>query len=542
MRIVNNRWQINSRDIWHGINCLDHCLAVSLAVAAGEPAAVAKVEGYVESDGAKFRLAQGNEYEDMRFEELAANLGSDFVQLADFSDIEQTIGVAKVGVPVIAQATVSLTMASCDYNGRADLLVRSDYELAFTDEGTLTALPIEGAPKTGFYAVWEIKHASRFDSKGKENDSTNYRYQLAMNVAALGDMGITAAGEVGVLYKGQDMAKFNAVEIQAELNQASAQMMEYLETKAPQRLPELEVQNWRCAKPGLCDDARCDYKGICSAVRIEQDEISQLYRPNHHHTKALLENGFNTIEKMLSGNLSVTGVKAEYLEGYLRFARVISKSKETGKPEYEVFNAPKTCKVPLPERRAEDLFVDFEWYTPLNSREEFYYLFGVMTLDGSLKQHVAASDADEKTQFFAFVQQLEEAIAKDSSMHIYICSKAEVTKTKALAARYDLELDRLENLLGHFVDLQDVAANSVAVSTGSYGLKAMEQFFSKDKNTKRATATSDGESSLWQYHEYLARLAEGKDDEAKKIFDDIATYNGKDCQSTRDYYDWLATI
>jgi uncharacterized protein len=263
---------------------------------------------------------------------------------------------------------------------------------------------------------------------------------------------------------------------------------------------------------------------------------------NHHHRKGLLAAGFTTIGKMLTGDLSTSGVKQEYLDAHLRFAQVITQSKETGNPEFFVFADPLTCETPLPRKSSEDLFVDFEWYTPLNSRQEFYYLLGVMSADSKMKQYVSESDVEERDNFFALISQIEEAIARDKSMHVYICSKAEITKSKALAARHGLDSNRLDSIIEHFVDLQEVASHSVAVSTGTYGLKAMEQFFRKGAPSKRITLTSDGASSLWQYHEYLASKDEGLFGDAKRIFDDIAAYNAKDCQSTRDYYDWLASI
>ena len=542
MRIENNRWQLNSRDVWHGVKCQDHCLKISMAVAAEVPEVVTKVSSHKESDGAKFRKKQGNEFESLRFDELAKNLGTDFVALADYSDINQTKGVARMGKPVIGQAPVTKSYDQFDFNGRVDLLVRTDYEIAFAKDGTLTAQQNSSIENDGKYRVWEIKHASSIGSNGKPNEISNYKNQLGMNIEALQDMGLASDHESGIVFKLQDLVMFDPQVLVAELQASREAMFEYLTETNPTKAKELAVGDWRCDKKSLCTDARCDYPDICAETRIENDEISQLYNPHSTHTAKFLANGFDTIKKIADGELAVTGIDPKQLNRHKLTAQAIVESKETGKPSFKKMAAVWDVEKALPMRSSGDLFVDFEWYTPLNSRDEIYYMFGSTDVNESPAQFTAEGDLSELDVFMSFVDLVEAAIAAHPEMHLYIASNAEVWRTKALATRHGLSDERTEAITSRYFDLQQCAAQAIAVSTGSFGLKAVEKFYMPSIEHHRATQTEDGEGSLWMYHEYLKHAAAGEIEQANAFLDDIKKYNLEDCLSTKRFYDWLASI
>lgn len=542
MRIENNRWQLNSRDVWHGVKCQDHCLKISMAVVAEVREVLEKVATHKESDGAKFRKEQGNEFETLRFAELAKNLGPDFVALADFSDINQTKGVARMGKPVIGQAPVTKNYDQFDFNGRVDLLVRSDYEITFTEDGSLTAIQNGAIENDGKYRVWEIKHASSIGGNGKPNDISNYKNQLGMNIEALQDMGLASDRESGIVFKLQDLVVFDPHELVAELQTSREAMFQLLTEINPTKAKELDVNYWRCAKKSLCTDARCDYPDICADSRIENDEISQLYNPHSTHTAKFLANGFDTIKKIADGDLSVTGIEPKQLNRHKLTAQAIVESKADGKPTFKTMASVWNVEKALPTRSLGDLFVDFEWYTPLNSRDEIYYMFGSTDVNEIPAQFTAEGELSELDVFMSFVDLVEAAIAAHPEMHLYIASNAEVWRTKALAARHGLSDERTEAITSRYFDLQQCAAQAIAVSTGSFGLKAVEKFYMPSKEHHRATQTEDGEGSLWMYHEYLKHASAGETDQAKEFLDDIKKYNLEDCLSTKRFYDWLASI
>ncbi len=542
MRVENQRWVIGSRDLWHGTECFDHCLKLSMAVEAEVPEALERVASHKESGGVKFRKTQGAEYEQLRNAQLATNLGADFIELPDFSDVDQVVLWANNKKVVIAQAPFDSDFGDFDYKGRADLLVRSDYRLAYKEDGTLTAEPISGSANEGKYCIWEIKHTSKFDSKGKEQNVDIYKYQLAMAYESLSKLGLASGNTCGIIFKEQEMTEFIPEEVLELTRVAREPMFMHLNEFGPHRKKALAVQTWRCEKPSVCDDAKCDYPDICAQMRYEHDELHQIYNINHTHIPKLKSVGIDTVAKLLSEGGAGSGVAAEQIEKHLRWARVISNLRQTGEHSYELFSGVFDEPGALPERTEGDLFVDFEWYTPLNTRANFYYMFGVLNRKGDLKQFIAKDVAEEEAKFLEFLDCVESAILSHPKMHFYVSNKtAEKTGIEKLGVRYSIDVARINSVLAHIFDVQEAARNSIAVSTGGFGLKEMEVFFSKDA-AARLTDTTDGEDSMWQYHEYIAFIDSNQTTQAEAILKDIATYNGDDCLGTMRFYDWLAGL
>ena len=542
MRVENQRWVIGSRDIWHGTECFEHCLKLSMAVEADVPEALERVASHKESGGVKFRKTQGTEYEKLRNSQLAENLGSDFVELPDFSDSDQVVLWANSKKLVIAQAPFGSDFGDFDYKGRADLLVRSDYRLAYKVDGTLTAEPIPERSQDGKYCIWEIKHTSKSDSKGKEQNVDIYKYQLAMAYESFSKLGIASGSTCGIIFKEQEMTEFDPEEVLELTRVARDRMFMHLNEFGPHRKKALAVETWRCEKPSVCESAKCAYPDICAQVRHENDELHQIYNINHTHIPKLKSVGIDTVEKFLTEGGAGSGVAAEQLEKHLRWARVISTLRQTGDHTYEQFSGVFDDPGALPERTEADLFVDFEWYTPLNTRTNVYYMFGVLNRQGELKQFIAEDTSEEEAKFIDFLECIESAILSHPKMHFYVSNKtAEKTGIEKLGIRYSIDQARINAVLEHIFDVQEAARNSIAVSTGGFGLKEMEVFFPKDA-AARLTDTTDGEDSMWQYHEYLAFTESGQVGQAEAILKDIAAYNGDDCRGTMRFYDWLATL
>jgi uncharacterized protein len=169
-------------------------------------------------------------------------------------------------------------------------------------------------------------------------------------------------------------------------------------------------------------------------------------------------------------------------------------------------------------------------------------MFGSTDVNENPAQFTTEGELSELDVFMSFVDLVEAAITAYPEMHLYIASNAEVWRTKALATRHGLSDERTQAITARYFDLQQCAAQAIAVSTGSFGLKAVEKFYMPSKEHHRATQTEDGEGSLWMYHEYLKHAAVGEIEEANAFLDDIKKYNLEDCLSTKRFYDWLASI
>jgi hypothetical protein len=256
VKVENGRWRLDSRDVWRGMKCLDHCLQISMAIEAGVDSAVDKVAGYPENDALRFRFEQGKDYENLKFAELKAGLGSDFVELPEFSQVDQTVLSTQMGKIAIAQAPLYFSYEEFDYSARADLLLRSDYELRYNEEGMLTAVPRDGAVNDGLYCVWDVKHSAQpEDKKTKEGSITRYEAQLAMSVEALFSMGIGSQSEAGLIYKGDDLARFSPIDILDRLKANRGELFARLSERSPLKPKLFEVTEW-CCRTETCADAQ----------------------------------------------------------------------------------------------------------------------------------------------------------------------------------------------------------------------------------------------------------------------------------------------
>jgi uncharacterized protein len=545
MRIVDNRWQLNSRDIWHGVKCFKHCLPLSMAVAAGLESVQHVVDNHVKSPGGELRKEQGKEYEERIYSDLKKNLGDEFHLIPELVGVEETKSVAGIGKIVMAQAQLKLAFDEFDYNSTADLLVRSDYTLEYLADGSLSAVPVAGVVNDGLYSVWEVKHSSLFNNKtGKRNEIDNYLYQLAMNYESLKSIGLASNREVGFVFKFGVLDRHEPQAVLAMVQAERSQMFEYLEEKVPFLKTGLEVSVLACETKGLCTDARCDYPDICAADRVARDDISLLFNVNWRNAAKLKESGFGTVTEIATEDLSSSGVKNhDQLAKHKLNAQCILESRVKNEPVYKLVSSVWGGNKPLPVKTDQDLYIDLEWFSQVNERNDWFYLFGLVNTRGELNQIPAVGDKTEKEAFRDFFDQIEAAIEENPEMHVFFTSKSqtEVTKTADLGELYDYDKDRLKAVLAHFVDLQGIATESLITSAQGFGLKAMEVFFNPEARDKKSMP-ADGDASQWDFYQYLKLLEAGKTDEAEATFSRIKRYHEIDCQSVKKFYDWLATL
>lgn len=539
MKVLDLKWGISSRDVWHGVKCLNHCLKVSMAVATEQPFAIEKTEHVKKSNGALFREAQGNEYEEHLNNQLQETLGSDYHQIPDYSNPNQVKIAASAGKIVIAQAPFETDFGNIVYSGRADLLVRNDYDLEFLEDGTIRAVK-NNDPDSTSYNVWEIKHSSATDSKGKQKDLTNYEYQLGMAVEGIRSLGLGATRLAGILFKNEEILTFDPNSILDAVTNARKEMFDYLEKVSPLAGPKSFETPWYC--PQNCDVSRCDYPGICSHTRYELDLLNILYSPHYTHIPKLNAVGIFTVSDLLSMDASKSGVDAAQIEKHLVFAELIQNQKRTGVPSYKVLTSVWDEPNALPKPTDKDLFMDFEWYDILNSKDKFCYLFGVSDRSGVVKQFYTNKLEDEGSVFVEFLTYMSQAIDANEGMHIYVVNKgAEETRIKELAAKYGAPQESIEKILGRIFDLLGTARSSVAVSIASYGLKDIKVYF-EDEIAEASSGTKDGEDSMYTFWKLQKALEEGADATASQLEQELLAYNAADCRATIRYYNWLASL
>lgn len=545
MEVKDARWQISSRDIWHGLNCLVHCLPLSMALAVEDADAEERTRGRKVELEEKLHVEQGNVYERGLLAELKANLGEDYFLMPSSSTAKNTLDYTSRGLLVIAQAKVELSYgdAAIDFVGTVDLLVRGDHVPSYLPDGTLSVVPNGDYTSGNAYSAWEIKHSSRLTKDGKEDSKkkksiANYTNQLAAYVEALQGMGVAASSQAGVIYKQGDIMVLSKESILSNYRATRLPMFALLGEKNPRIKSALKVERWSCLKPGICEDAHCEYPSICVEDRTQRDDFSQLNDLNWQQRDKLEEAGIDTIVKFEQADLTKFISNEVTREFHIQTARAIIESKQSGgktvvKRIKSVFIEPNQ----LPNPSENDLFIDFEWFTFVNDRSYFYYLLGAVDRNDEPFQFTSSSPGDEKNIFLEFLQLVESHMA-DPSAHCYVISHPEGTGLKTMGLRHSIDQSRIDSLLLRLVDLQKCAKSSFALSNADFGLKSLEKLF----DAKRTTETQDGADSGWQYHLYLLAREEGNLSKAQKILDDILAYNLDDLVSTRKLYDWLATL
>ncbi len=187
----------------------------------------------------------------------------------------------------------------------------------------------------------------------------------------------------------------------------------------------------------------------------------------------------------------------------------------------------------LPAPQAGDLFFDMEG-DPLypEGLEYLFGLWGPLASDGGDTFHpIWGHDrAAEKAAFEALMRLFGDHLARYPDAHIYHYAPYETAALKRLAMRYATMEAELDQMLREkrFVDLYQVARQSIRASTEGYSLKDLEKIY-WGKRTGDVTNAGD---SIVEYE----RWRETGD---QAILDGIAHYNEDDCVSTARMREWL---
>jgi predicted RecB family nuclease len=239
---------------------------------------------------------------------------------------------------------------------------------------------------------------------------------------------------------------------------------------------------------------------------------------------------------------STSGIKAEQLQRHLVFAQLIHNQKQTGVPSYKVLASVWDEPNALPKPTDDDLFMDFEWFDLLNSKDKFCYLFGVSDRSGKVKQFYTNELEKEKSVFLEFLTFVSQAIDANEEMHIFVVNKgAEETRIKELAAKYGTPQETVTKIIGRIFDVLGSARSSVAVSIAAYGLKDIKVYF-EDQTEDLSSGTKDGEDSMYTFWKIQRALDQGDKVTVSHLEQELLNYNAEDCKATIRYYNWLASL
>ncbi len=197
----------------------------------------------------------------------------------------------------------------------------------------------------------------------------------------------------------------------------------------------------------------------------------------------------------------------------------------------------------LPAPSEGDLFFDFEGDPHYDEgdrgRAGLQYLWGAVDAAGRYTPTWAHSFAAERAAFAAFVDDLARRRERWPDLHVYHYAPYETNALKAMAMRYRVREEELDDLLRAevFVDLYAVVRGSVLVAAPSYSIKKLEPLY-MGADLRSEDGVSTGDASILAYHEFRS-LQDVDPQLATRRLDELADYNRYDCLSTLRLRDWL---
>lgn len=537
IRVLDDNWQLSSRDIWRGAGC-QHCTELAMAVAIKDFKALSKVAGKKPDLSKVLAIIQGNEYEAMLLDQLRANLPEgELIELEKFAAVERTQEAILAQPMAIAQAGLEKKYGAVILGGYADLLVRDDFEPAITEVGTLALAP-SGRDFSG-YTVWDIKHNA--------NVKDEYLFQVGGYVDALDNLGsLSKHSKSGVIIRTKEAMGFESAELVDSFKTASELMFTYLTAHRPAEFRPAENFVFECATSSVCDKIKCEYPDLCEQERYDRDDIGQLYRLHHTHRPKLEAAGFDTVASIANANLDDAAgvIPKEQFAKYQPWARVINNSRVLGEPTMAPLVDPSEFKALLPAKNKGDLFVDFEWFQPTGEPTELIYMLSASDWDENFYPFVAKTRDEELSAFQGFIGFMIERIEKYPEAHIYHFHDVEAKKLVQLSARYGVLEQEVKRVLDCMFDIKkEVVNDRLVTSLGKLGIKQLGKFYLSDHGASAwpdsDDAVEDGLDSMLFFYNYLAAMESGEEAKAEEIMKNILEYNKADCTATSGLYTWL---
>ena len=285
--------------------------------------------------------------------------------------------------------------------------------------------------------------------------------------------------------------------------------------------------------------AVCPWNDACAQRRYDDDHLSLVAWMRRDQIGKLEASQIATVEQLAAAGdaMRPTGMPQETFVKLRRQADLQVRGRTERRLLYEVLSpAPATGFALLPAPAEGDVFFDIEGdplYEPGRGLEYLFGFWAPADVDppaSAYRAFWAHDPSEEKACFERVVDFITERRKKFPGMHVYHYAPYETSALKRLKQLHCTRENDVDDLLRSdvFVDLYAVVRQGLALSTSSYGLKAVEKFYP----LKRLTEVQKGDQSIVMFERWRS---EGD----RAILDDIARYNRDDCLSTSMLRDWL---
>nr|CRL68248.1 ATPase [Mycolicibacterium malmesburyense] len=285
----------------------------------------------------------------------------------------------------------------------------------------------------------------------------------------------------------------------------------------------------------------CEFASLCEAHWRQQDSLVFIPGIRAPERTILNEAGATTITQLGALEVQLEGIRPERLQWLVRQAalQVEARLEDSAAPPFAIIEPVGNHDTGrgfgrIPEPDDGDIFLDFEGHPFWRADTGLFFLFGLVEqdLEGTwvYRSWWAHSSEEEAQAVASLVQYIAERHASQPGMHVYHYNHTERSALQSLTAVHGVAEQQFGRLVqtGLFVDLLQVARESIQVGAESYSLKCLERL----TDYQRAHVIDKGAGAVVQYEKYLET---GDPDELSAI----AAYNEDDVRATRAFRDWL---
>jgi uncharacterized protein len=442
------------------------------------------------------------------------NLRSKALSILDVSQEsnsrDATLAAMKNGVQAIVQAN----LASGEWLGRADVLLRIEQPSAFGD-WSYEAVDCKLSRATKAETILQLCFYSELltEAQGHEPDLFH-----------------VIRPHTGYEPESHRFSQFAAY--YRYVKRAVKQAVDRADGKTyPEIVPHCDICRW--------------WKHCDQQLR-KDDSLSYVHGVSRLQRKELATHAVNTLQALATLPLPVPFRPSKGgLEGYRRIreqARIQLEARTANQPKWEKLPLePGRGLYRLPAPSPGDLFFDFEG-DPFTGESGLEYLFGVLSADDAGKliyqSRWALDLASEKQAFEWFIDLVIERLSKFAELHIYHFGNYEPSAIKRLVLRYATKEQEVDRLLrgAVFVDLHKIFKEAILAGVEQYSLKDLEQFC----GYKRSVQLADARTALHTIQHLLQLdLAASVTEKTRTV---VAAYNEDDCRSTKHLRDWLEDV
>ena len=387
------------------------------------------------------------------------------------------------------------------------------------------------------FVMRDGKHYQVVDTKLARHAKITALLQIAGYADALQIIGIPMAPTARLVLGDGKEAEYPIADLIPVYHRQRARLQELLDShlaRGPVR--------WH-PEPGAPDISACMRCEYCVPELIADDDLLLVAGMRISQRAVLAESGITTLAELAESTEPVDGMSASTLSGLRTQAQLQLTERTTAQPQVQIINADGLGA--LPAANPGDLFFDFEGdplWTEDGQTWGLEYLWGILDARDKFTPLWAHDRPAERKALEKFLSLVRNRRQRYPGMHIYHYAAYERTALLALAIRYGIGEDEVDDLLRNevLVDLYPIVRNSLRVGASSYSLKKLEPLYmGTDLRTGDVTTAS---SSITEYERYRTLHDAGRkaqEDAAQRVLADIADYNHYDCRSTRKLRDWL---